>query len=109
VTSSPRAAAGRFTSLRPVAEPSTRDIDALVGAATPHFAYQVRARVRELIEHLPPDHTVRTYGEEKMRQLDDLGHASSRAEGGGRESRKRPGWEQIPSSAPAYEPLPRRP
>ena len=91
-----------------MAEPSTRDIDSLVGAATPHFAYQVRARVRELIEDLPADHQVRRYGEEKLRQLDDLGHASSKAEGGEPESRKRPGWEQIPSSAPASKPLPRR-
>ena len=91
-----------------MAEPSIRDVDALVGSATPHFAYQVRARIRELIEDLPSDHPVRRYGEDKMRQLDDLGHASSKAEGGEKESRKRPGWEQIPSSAPAYEPLPRR-
>ena len=41
--------------------PSRRrdDIDALVGPATPHFAYQLRARVRELIEDLPDDHPVR--------------------------------------------------
>lgn len=91
-----------------MAEPSIRDVDALVGSATPHFAYQVRARIRELIEDLPSDHPVRRYGEEKMRLLDDLGHASSKAEGGEQESRKRPGWEQIPSSAPAYDPLPRR-
>jgi len=91
-----------------VAEPSIRDIDALVGPATPHFAYQLRARVRELIEDLPADHAVRRYGEEKMRLLDDLGHASSKAEGGEPESRTRPGWEQIPSSAPAHKPLPRR-
>ena len=91
-----------------MAEPSIRDIDALVGPATPHFAYQLRARVRELIEDLPADHPVRRYGEEKMRLLDDLGHASSKAEGGEKESRERLGWEQIPSSAPAYEPLPPR-
>ena len=91
-----------------MAEPSIRDIDALVGPATPHFAYQLRARVRELIEDLPPDHEVRRYGEEKMRLLDDLGHASSKAEGGEKEPRTRLGWEEIPSSAPAYDPLPRR-
>jgi hypothetical protein len=91
-----------------MAEPSIRDIDALVGPATPHFAYQLRARVRELIEDLPPDHPVRRYGEEKMKLLDDLGHASSKAEGGEKASRARPGWEQLPSSAPAYDPLPRR-
>ena len=91
-----------------MAEPSIRDIDALVGPATPHFAYQLRARVRELIEDLPTSHAVRRYGEEKMQLLDDLGHASSKADSGEPESRARPGWEQIPSSAPAYEPLPRR-
>ena len=91
-----------------MAEPSIRDIDALIGPATPHFAYQLRARVRELIEDLPADHAVRRYGEEKMRLLDGLGHASSKAEGGEQESRTRLGWEQLPSSAPAYEPLPKR-
>jgi hypothetical protein len=91
-----------------MAEPSIRDIDALVGPATPHFAYQLRARVRELIEDLPPDHPVRRYGEEKLKLLEDLGYASSRAEGGEREPRTRPGWEQLPSSAPVYDPLPKR-
>jgi hypothetical protein len=90
-----------------MAEPSLRDIDALVGPATPHFAYQLRARVRELIEDLPPDHEVRRYGEAKMQLLDDLGHSSSKADGE-KESRARLGWEQVPSSAPAHEPLPRR-
>jgi len=84
------------------------DIDALVGPATPHFAYQLRARVRELIEELPADHAVRRYGEEKMELLDRLGHASSKADSGEPEPRERPGWEQLPSSAPAYDPLPRR-
>lgn len=91
-----------------MAEPSIRDVDALVGPATPHFAYQLRARVRELIGELPADHPVRRYGEEKLRLLDDLGHASSKAEGGEKEPRTRIGWDEIPSSAPAYDPLPRR-
>jgi hypothetical protein len=51
---------------------------------------------------------VRRYGEEKLRLLDDLGYASSKAEQGGREPPTRPGWEQVPSSAPVYDPLPRR-
>ena len=88
--------------------PTIRDIDALVGPATPHFAYQLRARLRELIEDLPADDDVRRYGEEKMELLDRLGHASSKAEDGPQEPRSRPGWETIPSSAPAYEPLPPR-
>ncbi len=84
------------------------EIDALVGPATPHFAYQIRARVRELVLDLPEDHPVRRYAEEKMELLDRLGHASSKADEGGREPRTRPGWRQIPSTAPADSPLPRR-
>jgi hypothetical protein len=91
-----------------MAEPTIADIDALVGPATPHFAYQLRARVRQLVDGLPEDHPVRAYGEEQMELLDRLGHASSKAEQGGREPRSRPGWEEIPSAAPADEPLPRR-
>jgi len=89
-------------------EPTRDDIDALVGPATPHFAYQLRARVWELIKDLPEDHAVRRYGEQQMELLDRLGYASSKAEVGGREPRSRIGWETIPSSAPADEPLPRR-
>jgi hypothetical protein len=57
---------------------------------------------------LPEDDPVRRYGEEKMELLDRLGYASSKAEEGGREPRSKPGWEEIPSSAPADEPLRRR-
>jgi hypothetical protein len=84
------------------------EIDRLVGSATPHFAYQLRARVRELIEPLPADNPTRRYGEEKMELLDRLGHASSKAEEGTVESRRRIGWDELPSSAPASDPLPRR-
>jgi hypothetical protein len=90
------------------AEPTRDDIDALVGPATPHFAYQIRARVEELIQDLPAEHPVRRYAEEQMQLLDRLGHASSKAEEGGLEPRTRPGWDELPSSAPASAPLPRR-
>jgi hypothetical protein len=89
-------------------EPTKADIDALVGPATPHFAYQLRARVRELVADLPADHAVRRYAEEQMELLDRLGHASTKAEDGGREPRSRPGWSGLPSAAPADEPLPHR-
>jgi hypothetical protein len=91
-----------------MAEPTTDDIDVLLGSATPHFAYQLRARVRELIEDLPEEHPVRRYGEEKMELLDRLGHASSFAADGTVESKTRIGWETVPSAAPAFEPLPKR-
>ena len=88
-----------------MAEPTRDDIDALVGPATPHFAYQIRARVRELVAEMPESHPVRRYAEEKIDLLDRLGYASSKAEEGGREPRSRPGWDEIPSSARAEEPL----
>ena len=89
-------------------EPTRDDVDALVGPATPHFALQLRARVRELIDGLPDDHPARRYGEEKIALLERLAYASSKADEGGREPRSRPGWGQIPSTAPADRPLPRR-
>ena len=91
-----------------MAQPTTSDIDALVGPATPHFAYQLRARILELVQDLAPDDPVRRYGEEKMELLDRLGYASSKAENGGREPRTRPGWSELPSSAPVDETLPHR-
>jgi hypothetical protein len=84
------------------------EIDALVAPATPHFAYQIRARVHELVLDLPEDNPVRRHAEEKMALLDRLGHASSKADDERRESPERPGWNEIPSSAPAEHPLPKR-
>jgi hypothetical protein len=89
-------------------EPTTADIDALVGPATPHFAYQLRARIEELVLDLPEGHEVRRYAETKMDLLDRLGHASSKAVEGPRVPRDRPGWDEIPSAAPADAPLPPR-
>lgn len=89
-------------------EPTRDDVDALLGPATPHFAYQLRARVEELVARLPENHEVRRYAEEQMERLDRLGHASSKADEGPRESPGRLGWDELPSSAPADAPLPRR-
>jgi hypothetical protein len=89
------------------AEPTRDDVDALAGPATPHFAYQLAARIRELVAGLPAGHDVRHYAEEKLELLDRLGHASSKAAEGPREAESRPGWAAMPSSAPADRPLPR--
>ena len=91
-----------------MAEPTKEAIDELVGPATPHFAYQLRARLEELVADLPDEHPVKRYAREKMELLDRLGYASSKAEEGGREPRSRIGWNEMPSAAPAYDPLPRR-
>ena len=80
-----------------MAEPTFDDVDYLVGPATPHFAYQIRARVRALVRNLPEDHPVRRYAQEKMELLDRLGHSSSKAEEGPLEPPTRLGWERLPS------------
>jgi len=90
-----------------MAAPTTDDIDALVGPATPHFAFQIRARVREAIADLPADDPVRRYGEAKIELLDSLGFASTKAEDSEAATRDGPGWDGVPSSAPASHPLPR--
>jgi hypothetical protein len=89
-------------------EPTKEAIDALVGPATPHFAPQLRARVEELVQDLPDSHPVTQYAREKIELLERLAFASSKAEEGPREPRSRPGWDEIPSAAPADEPLPGR-
>jgi hypothetical protein len=89
-----------------VAEPTKDDIEALVGPATPHFAMQIRARVRALIRSLPEDHPARTYGEEQIEMLERLALASSKAAEGPLEPSSRLGWEEIPSHAPVKDPLP---
>ena len=89
-----------------MAEPTRDDVDALIGSATPHFAFQLRARLRELAGELPAEHPARVYAEKQVELLDRLGYASSKAEQSGPEPRTRPGWAEIPSSATAAEPLP---
>ena len=89
-----------------MAEPTNDDVDALVGPATPQFAFQIRARVRELVADLPEDDPVRLYAEAKVELLERLGFSSTKAENSEPESRARIGWETIPSAAPASAPLP---
>src|SRR5437868_13823828 len=60
-------------------EPTFADVDELVGPATPHFAFQLRARVRELVLDLPAEHPVRQYAEEQTELLDRLGHTAANA------------------------------
>jgi hypothetical protein len=88
-------------------EPTVDDVDELVGPATPHFAMQIRARVRELVRDLPADHPVRGHADEKIALLERLAFATSKAEEGPVEPRSRIGWEEIPSHARAD--VPQRP
>jgi hypothetical protein len=62
--------------LDPSHELTPEDIRALTGAATPHFALQVRNRIRRLIAPLPQDHPARAEGERAIAALEDLaGHS----------------------------------
>lgn len=59
------------------ADPVTaEDIRALAGASTPHFALQVRNRIRRLIAPLAADDPARTEGERKIAELEDLAEHS---------------------------------
>ena len=55
---------------------SAEDIRALAGASTPHFALQVRNRIRRLIEPLPAGHPARLEGERKIARLEELAEHS---------------------------------
>jgi hypothetical protein len=58
------------------AEVTAEDVRALAGASTPHFALQVRNRIRRLIEPLPVEHPARIEGERKIAQLEELAEHS---------------------------------
>jgi hypothetical protein len=65
-----------------MAGPTTQDVDTLFGAATPHFAYQIRQRVERLVASLPADSEVRAYAAARLDALDQLGRTNSKAVGG---------------------------
>lgn len=64
-------------------EPSVEDIRALTGPATPHFALQVRNRIRRLIEPLAADHPARAFGEREILRLEELARHSGDPRGPG--------------------------
>ena len=53
-------------------EPTVEDIHQLMGASSPHFALQIRNRIRNLIGGLPPDHPARVTGEREIARLERL-------------------------------------
>jgi hypothetical protein len=69
--------------LDPAHEVTVEDVRALTGAVTPHFALQVRNRVRRLIEPLPAEHPARIEGERAIASLDDLAEHSGEPRGAG--------------------------
>jgi len=59
------------------------DIRALAGPATPHFALQIRNRIRRLVDGLPDDDPVRIEGERHMARLEELAQHSGEPRGVG--------------------------
>ena len=57
-------------------EITVEDIRALAGPSTPHFALQIRDRIRRLIEPLPVDHPAKTEGLRQIDRLTDLARHS---------------------------------
>ncbi|MGB7684559.1 MAG: hypothetical protein WBL45_02105 [Solirubrobacterales bacterium] len=55
---------------------TVEDIRALAGPSTPHFALQIRNRIRRLIEPLPADHPARIEGERQITRLEELAEHS---------------------------------
>ena len=53
-------------------EITVEDVRQLMGASTPHFALQIRNRIRTLIADLPPDHPARILGEREIARLNRL-------------------------------------
>ena len=48
------------------------DVRQLMGASTPHFALQLRARIAKLIRGLPADHPARVLGDQEISRLEAL-------------------------------------
>ena len=59
--------------LRAQHQVSVDDVRQLMGASTPHFALQLRNRIRTLIAPLPPQDPARQLGEQEMARLERLG------------------------------------
>ena len=59
--------------LRPQYQVSVDDVRQLMGASTPHFALQLRNRIRTLIAGLPEDDPARRLGEVEIARLERLG------------------------------------
>jgi len=61
--------------LSPVHDVTVEDVRQLMGASTPHFALQLRERIRRLIRQLPAEHPARILGEREIARLNGLARA----------------------------------
>jgi hypothetical protein len=61
--------------LKPDHQVTVEDVRQLMGASTPHFALQLRERIRTLIRGLPADHPARVEGEREIARLNRIAFA----------------------------------
>src|SRR5215213_3312528 len=61
--------------LRPEHRVTVEDVRQLMGASTPHFALQLRNRIRKLIAPLPSDDPARVEGEREIARLERIAFA----------------------------------
>ena len=60
--------------LRPEHAVTVDDVRQLMGASTPHFALQLRDRIRRLIRGLPAEHPARLEGEREVARLERIAY-----------------------------------
>ena len=58
--------------VKPEHEVTIEDVRQLMGASTPHFALQLRERIRALIRGIPADHPARIEGEREIARLNRI-------------------------------------
>jgi hypothetical protein len=75
--------------LRPEHNVTIEDVRELMGASTPHFALQIRARIRALIRGLPEGDPARVEGEREIARLEQIAFAG--------ETRGKPPEEALPA------------
>ena len=78
--------------LHPGHQVTVDDVRQLMGASTPHFALQLRERIRKLIRGLPVDHPARVEGEREIARLNRLAYT-----GEVRGHEAEPGLAPLPS------------
>ena len=79
-------------------EPTVEDVRQLMGASTPHFALQIRNRIRNLVEALPEDHPARVEGEREIARLERIAIG---AEARGKAMEDEPGMPSLRGAPPA--------
>jgi hypothetical protein len=81
--------------LREGHEVTVEDVRQLMGASTPHFALQLRNRIRALISDLPAENPARREGEREIARLEQIAF-----DGEIRGYAAEPGLAALPSLAP---------